>query len=46
LGSGEVEAFPSWLANERKATASTHRQALAALLLFYSKVLCGNLPWL
>ena len=31
LGSSEVEAFLSWLANERKVSASTHRQALAAL---------------
>ena len=40
LGS-EVEAFLSWLANERKVSVSTHRQALlAALLFFYGKVLC------
>ncbi|MBM4686353.1 hypothetical protein GS532_21890 [Rhodococcus hoagii] len=32
LGSSEVEAFLSWLANERKVSVSTHRQALAALL--------------
>ncbi|HFD7032359.1 TPA: phage integrase N-terminal SAM-like domain-containing protein [Escherichia coli] len=30
LGSSEVEAFLSWLANERKVSVSTHRQALAA----------------
>ena len=42
LGSSEVEAFLSWLANERKVSASTHRQALAALLFFYGKVLCGS----
>ncbi|WP_412473087.1 tyrosine-type recombinase/integrase [Burkholderia stabilis] len=46
LGSSEVEAFLSWLANERKVSASTHRQALAALLFFYGKVLCVDLPWL
>ncbi|OPD69910.1 integron integrase, partial [Pseudomonas aeruginosa] len=46
LGSSEVEAFLSWLANERKVSASTHRQALAALLFFYGKVLCADLPWL
>ena len=34
LGSSEVEAFLSWLANERKVSVSTHRQALAALLFF------------
>ena len=38
LGSSEVEAFLSWLANERKVSVSTHRQALAALLFFYGKV--------
>ena len=46
LGSSEVEVFLSWLANERKVSASTHRQALAALLFFYGKVLCTDLPWL
>ena len=46
LGSSEVEAFLSWLANERKVSVSTHRQALAALLFFYGKVLCLDLPWL
>jgi chaperonin GroEL len=45
LGSSEVEAFLSWLANERKVSVSTHRQALAALLFFYGKVLCTDLPW-
>lgn len=46
LGSSEVEAFLSWLANERKVSVSTHRQALAALLFFYGKVLCTDLPLL
>lgn len=40
LGSSEVEAFLSWLANERKVSTSTHRQTLAALLFFYGKALC------
>ena len=44
LGSSEVEAFLSRLANERKVSVSTHRQALAALLFFYGKVLCTDLP--
>lgn len=44
LGSSEVEAFLSSLANERKVSVSTHRQALAALLFFYGKVLCTDLP--
>ena len=38
--------FCSWLANERKVSVSTHRQALAALLFFYGKVLRTDLPWL
>jgi integron integrase len=36
----------NWLANDRKVSASTHKQALAALIFFYSKVLCIDLPWL
>jgi hypothetical protein len=39
VGGSEVEAFLSWLVNERKVSASTHRQALAALLFLYGKVL-------
>ena len=46
LGCSEVEAFLSWLANERKVSASAHRPALAALLFIYGKVLCADLPWL
>ena len=47
LGGSEVEAFLSWLANERKVSVSTHRQALAALLFFYGKVLCHRIcHWL
>lgn len=42
----EVEAFLSWLVNERKASTSTHSQALSALLFLYEKVLGVNLPWL
>ena len=37
----------SVLAGERaQVSVSTHRQALAALLFFYGKVLCTDLPWL
>ena len=46
LGGVEVEGFLSWLGNERRVSASTHRQALAALLFFYGKVLCVDLPWM
>ena len=35
----KVEAFLSWLANGARFR-SPHRQALAALLFFYGKVLC------
>ncbi len=45
LGHGEVEAFLSWLATERQASASTHKQALSALLFLYQKVLHLDLPW-
>lgn len=46
MGASEVEGYLSWLANERKVAASTHKQALAALLFLYSKVLCVDMPWL
>ena len=34
------------LANERKVAASTHRQALSALLFLYKEVLGQELPWM
>jgi len=46
LGHGDVEAFLSWLATERQASASTHKQALSALLFLYQKVLRLDLPWI
>ena len=46
MGGVEVEAFLSWLANERNVAVSTHRQALSALLFLYQKVLGLNLPWM
>lgn len=46
LGAAEVEAFLSYLANERGVAASTHQQALAALLFLYGEVLGIDLPWL
>lgn len=45
LGTPEVEAFLSWLAQERKVAASTQNQALYALLFLYSRVLGIELPW-
>ena len=46
MGTEEVRAFLGYLANERKVAASTHQQALAALLFLYREVLAVELPWL
>jgi hypothetical protein len=46
LGGTEFEAFLSHLANQRAASASTHKQALAALLFLYKQVLGVELPWM
>jgi integron integrase len=46
LGHPEIESFLSWLANDRQVSASTHQQALSALLFLYQKVLRQNLPWM
>jgi integron integrase len=46
LGAAEVEAFLSYLAVERKVSASTQNQAKAALLFLYKEVLQIHLPWL
>ena len=46
MGGPEVEAFLSSLVNSKNVAASTHRQALSALLFFYGKVLCIDLPWM
>lgn len=46
MGGPEVEAFLSWLAGTRKVSASTHKQALSALLFLYGKVLGVQLPWM
>nr|QZL14094.1 integron integrase [uncultured bacterium] len=46
LGGAEVEAFLTWLAVDHKVAASTHRQALSALLFLYGKVLVMDLPWM
>jgi site-specific recombinase XerD len=42
----EVEAFLNMLANERRVSASTHNQALSAILFLYREVLGIDLPWL
>ena len=46
MGGAEVEAFLSWLAAERQVSASTHKQALSALLFLYQKVLGLSVPWM
>jgi integron integrase len=46
MGAPQVEAFLSMLASERKVSASTHNQALSALLFLYREVLEIELPWL
>ena len=46
LSRAEVEAFLAWLAAERQVSASTHKQALSALLFLYQQVLGLKLPWM
>ncbi len=46
IGAPGVEAFLSMLATERKVSASTHNQALSALLFLYREVLAIELPWM
>jgi integrase len=45
LGAAEVEAFLTWLADERQLATATHKQALSALVFLYGKVLQVSLPW-
>ena len=46
LGAQEIESFLTWLAADRQVSASTHAQALSALLFLYQKVLGQTVPWL
>ncbi|MEX2150001.1 MAG: integron integrase [Steroidobacteraceae bacterium] len=46
MGGEEVEAFLTALAVQRRVSASTQNQALAALLFLYREVLEQDLPWL
>jgi hypothetical protein len=46
MGAAEIQAFLSFLANDRKVAPSTHRQALAAILYLYKEVLDIRLPWM
>ena len=42
----QVKAFLTMLATERKVSASTHKQALSALLFVYREVLKKDFQWL
>lgn len=46
MGADEVRAFLTHLAVEGNVAASTHQQALSALLFLYKDVLKVDLPWL
>ncbi len=46
LGGEEVSRFLSWLAEERRVSASTQTQALSALLFLYRHVLRLDVPWM
>ena len=46
LGADELKAFLTHLAVDRKVSASTHKQALSALLFLYREVLDQEVPWL
>ena len=45
MGGPEIEAFLTMLATERRVAASTHNQALSALLFLYREVLTIDRPW-
>jgi site-specific recombinase XerD len=45
-GEREAAAFLSSLATDRRVSASTQNQALAALLFLYAEVLGRKLPWM
>ena len=46
MGAAEVQAFLTMLATDRHVSASTHNQALSAVLFLYREVLGIELPWL
>lgn len=46
LAGEEVEQFLNARVNEQKISASTHKQALCALLFLYREVLGLDLPWM
>ena len=46
MGEDEVRSFLSWLAVERRVSASTQNQALSALLFLYREVLGEPIGWI
>jgi len=46
MSAAEVQPYLSMLANELRVSASTHNQALSALLFLYRAVLKQELPWM
>ena len=46
MDGSHVEAFLNDLVNRRNVSASTHKQALCALLFLYREVLGQDLPWM
>lgn len=46
MGAAEIEAFLTYLAAERRVSASTQNVALSAILFLYREVLEIELPWL
>jgi len=46
LGAAEVEQFLTYLATQRRVSASTQNQALCALLFLYKHVLGTDLGWI
>jgi integron integrase len=46
LAAPEIEKYLSYLATDRRVSASTQNQALSAILFLYQKVLDMDLPWL
>ena len=46
MGGEQVQAFLTWLSVERHVSASTHRQAMSALLFMFQQVFGQQLPWM
>ena len=46
MGEDEIQKFLSYLATERRISASSQNQALSALLFLYKNILKIELPWM